>query len=173
MRAVSSDTYEAGQICYEAYAESVNWTAYDGKTIARWNDQDEDRRRAWAAGAEAVAVHVKAAVVACLIVSIPEESRQDAARAAVNVALASAQSETSGAAGSGCGASACCRADAAPATGGLITDVLIPGLKLTAQAPPVPVVDAVYAARNAVRPDVAHEHGDGGTEVHHCGQDGH
>lgn len=73
-----SEDLNLGQIAYEAYADTVAWTAYDGKRIAAWEDQDPDRCAGWTAAGERVAEAARLKTAACLIGSIPMERRTEA-----------------------------------------------------------------------------------------------
>jgi len=73
-----SEDLNLGQIAYEAYGDTVGWTAYDGKTIAQWDDQDSDRCAGWTAAGERAAEATKIKIAACLVGSIPLERRSEA-----------------------------------------------------------------------------------------------
>lgn len=73
-----SEDLNLGQIAYEAYGDAVGWTAYDGKTIAQWDDQDPDRCAAWTAAGERVAEAARLKIASCLISSIPIGRRAEA-----------------------------------------------------------------------------------------------
>lgn len=98
---------DLGQIAYEAYGHAVQWTAYDGKRIASWEDQDPDRCAAWTAAGERVAEAVRTTLATCMIGSIPVERRTEAlTRVAHTVELAPPRLPL---ADSAAGGGSCCR----------------------------------------------------------------
>lgn len=86
---MSGDTHELGQVAYEAYGKAVGWTAYDGKQIARWADQDPFRQQAWSAAAEAVRNTTLAGAGVAMLGLVPDQFCDEALtrhRAAGNAA---------------------------------------------------------------------------------------
>jgi len=58
---VSDDREKYGRIAYEAYGDSVNWTAVSGTPMPTWDETLPRIREAWCAAAERVTVAVLAA----------------------------------------------------------------------------------------------------------------
>lgn len=54
-----SDTRTLGQVGFEAYGETANWTAYDGKPMPRWDENlRADIKEKWEAAALAIQARV-------------------------------------------------------------------------------------------------------------------
>jgi len=71
-------TFDLGQAAYEAYADQVDWTTYDGQRIHPWDEQAEDRRAGWSAAAAAVVSSVKVSIAVALLETIPADVRAEA-----------------------------------------------------------------------------------------------
>jgi len=74
----SGCTFDLGQAAYEAYADKVDWTTYDGQRIHPWAEQNEDRRAGWSAAAAAVVANVKVSIAVAVLETIPAELRTEA-----------------------------------------------------------------------------------------------
>jgi len=85
---MTGSTHELGQVAYEAYADAVDWTAFNGERIQTWDNQDPARRAAWAASAERVEALTKARIAAGLVSSLPHGCRSKALECITAASLA-------------------------------------------------------------------------------------
>jgi hypothetical protein len=148
---MTGSTHELGQVAYEAYANSVNWTAYNGERIQDWADQDPARCAAWSAAAESVASHVKASVAGAVLGTIPATCRARALECVSARVLGADEDTAKPAALTGCSSSQ--SADAASCDGGTCDGTGT----LTLSEPPAdaaPVADAAPAGDQAA-PELA------------------